>query len=76
MLPRRWVPRTVVTRHPMGRPMGPPGDGATHRRVAGAALDLLESATEGGTIVELEDPYRTRKADYSGSISAALITDS
>ena len=53
-------PRTIVTRHPMGRPLGPPGDHATQRRVIRAALSLLEEATEGGAMVELEDPYRPR----------------
>ena len=51
-------PRAIVTRHPMGRPLGPPGDLATQRRVVDAALDLLESATAGGARIELEDPYR------------------
>ncbi len=51
-------PRIVVTRHPMGRPMGPPGGVTTQRRVVAAALDLLEAATGGGAVVELEDPYR------------------
>jgi hypothetical protein len=51
-------PRTVITRHPMGRPLGPPGDSSTHSRVVGTALHLLDTATEGGAIVELEDPYR------------------
>lgn len=50
--------RVVVTRHPMGRPLGPPGDTATQRRVVGAALDLLGTATEPGTVIELEEPYR------------------
>ena len=53
-------PRAIVTRHPMGRPLGPPGDHATQRRVIRAALGLLEEATAGGAIVELEDPYRPR----------------
>lgn len=51
-------PRTVVTRHPMGRPLGPPGDRVTQRRVVRAGLELLGTATEGGTVVELEAPYR------------------
>ncbi|MEX0757619.1 MAG: hypothetical protein WD204_06685 [Acidimicrobiia bacterium] len=42
----------------MGRPLGPPGDTGAQRRVVHAALSLLESATEGGVIVELEEPYR------------------
>ncbi len=52
------VPRTVITRHPMGRPMGAPGDAAQQIAVLGAALDLLESARSGGEIVELEIPFR------------------
>lgn len=52
------IPRTVVTRHPMGRPLGPPGDVTTQRRVVRAALELLETATHGGTVLELEEPYR------------------
>lgn len=51
-------PRAVITSHPMGRPMGPPGDTPTHDRVVSVALDLLESATSGGSVVELTEPYR------------------
>ncbi|HSF86954.1 MAG TPA: hypothetical protein VLG28_15025 [Acidimicrobiia bacterium] len=56
------LPRTVITRHPMGRPLGAPGDAATHRRVVTAALDLVEAATAPGALSELEAPYRTRGA--------------
>ena len=52
------VPRAVITRHPMGRPMGAPGDSERHETVLAAALDLLETATVGGAIVELKTPYR------------------
>lgn len=52
------VPRTVITRHPMGRPLGPVGDRTTQRAVVDAALDLLETATAGGTVHELEVPFR------------------
>jgi len=55
-------PRAVITRHPMGRPLGPPGDPDTQRQVIDAALDLLVSAPEGGSIVELEKPYRPMKS--------------
>jgi len=51
-------PRAVITRHPMGRPLGPPGDTTTQRRVVATALDLLAQATTGGTIIEMDDPYR------------------
>jgi len=52
------VPRAVVTRHPMARPLGAPGDWERQRQVVNLALDLLESATTGHTVVELEAPYR------------------
>jgi hypothetical protein len=52
------LPRALVTRHLMGRPLGAPGDTERQRRVLLAALQLLEEATEGGTIVEFPDPYR------------------
>ena len=58
---RMTLPRTIVTRHPMGRPMGAPGDAATHRRVLEAALDLVETAEAPGAIVELSGPYRTTR---------------
>lgn len=52
------LPRVVVTEHPMGRPLGAPGDVARQQAVVDAALDLLETATEGGTIVDLTARYR------------------
>lgn len=51
-------PRAVVTRHPMGRPLGPPGDVSTQISVLQAALGLLGSAREGGAILEIPNPYR------------------
>ncbi|NNC93680.1 MAG: hypothetical protein HKN80_14445 [Acidimicrobiia bacterium] len=52
--------RCVVTRHPMGRPLGAAGDHAGHRRVTIAALDLFDTA-DGPTIVELPEPFRPAK---------------
>ncbi|MBI4789779.1 MAG: hypothetical protein HY782_22330 [Chloroflexi bacterium] len=52
------IPRLVITHHPMGRPLGAPGDRERQREVIIAALKLLETATEGGTLVELAEPYR------------------
>ncbi|MBT8166371.1 MAG: hypothetical protein HKO82_03440 [Acidimicrobiia bacterium] len=49
--------RAVVTRHPMGRPLGAAGDHARHRRVTIAALELFDSAAE-PTLVELPEPFR------------------
>ncbi len=55
---RMGLPRTVVTRHPMGRPLGPAGDPDTHRAVVETALALLESAPAGGAMVEMDRPFR------------------
>jgi len=52
------LPRTVVTRHPMSRPMGAAHDAARHELVLRRALSLLESAREGGTVDEIEVSYR------------------
>ena len=52
------VPRAVITAHPMGRPLGGPGDRERQRRVIEAALSLVDSASEGGTIVDLDEPWR------------------
>lgn len=45
------VPRTLITPHLMGRTIGPVGDRERQRRVVAAALDLLETATEPGSVV-------------------------
>lgn len=50
---RMSLPRVVTSPHPMGRPFGAPGDVATQRRVLDAAMDLLDRATSGGTILDL-----------------------
>lgn len=50
--------RSLITRHPMGRPLGAPGDRRRQRAVVEAALALLESPEQ--TIVEFDQPYRTR----------------
>ena len=49
--------RAIITKHPVGRPLGVPGDADRQLRVVRAALDLLEKPEQ--TIVELDDPYRT-----------------
>lgn len=53
------LPRLVLTPYPMGRPLGAPHDVTGQRTTLLAALDLLASATEAGTIVELDHPYQT-----------------
>ena len=52
------IPRTLTTRFPMGRPLGAPNDVERHLDVIRAALDLLETATEPGTIVPYPHGYR------------------
>ena len=53
------LPRTLVMRHIMGRPLGAPHDTERQMAVLRAALNLLERATSGGVIEELPEPYRT-----------------
>ena len=52
------LPRTVLTHHPMGRPLGAPGNRARQRQVIATALDLLQTAGEGGTMVDLPGGYQ------------------
>jgi len=51
------LPRVVVTRHPMGRPLGAAGDHQRHRHVVMTALELFDSAGE-PVMVELPEPFR------------------
>ena len=53
------LPRTVITRHIVGRPLGAPGDLERQRSVLRMALGLLETATENGAILEPSEGYRT-----------------
>jgi hypothetical protein len=48
--------RSVITQHPMGRPLGAPGDGQRQRAVIDMALGLL--ANPDPTIVEFPELYR------------------
>ena len=45
------IPRLLLTPHLMGRPFGAPHDLETHRNVAQTALNLLETAVSGGTVM-------------------------
>jgi hypothetical protein len=47
------LPRTLITHHPFGRPIGPVGRPDRHLEVVLAAISLLESAEQGGTVVEM-----------------------
>ncbi len=53
-------PRLVTTLHPMGRPLGAPGDIARQHACLSAALKLLEDATQGGTVYEVPGSYNVQ----------------
>ncbi len=52
------LPRVLLTRHPVGRPLGAPGDRERQAAVVRAALELLETAPNGGVVREFGEPYR------------------
>ena len=52
------LPRALVVKHLLGRPMGAAHDTERHNDVLNAALGLFESATANATIEEFPDPYR------------------
>jgi hypothetical protein len=45
------VARALITPYIMGRPLGSPGDNEEQRNILLAALDLLENAKAGGSIL-------------------------
>lgn len=47
--------RSLITNHPMGRPLGHPGDVERQKAVVRRALELLDADTQ--TIVEFGQPY-------------------
>ncbi len=50
-------PRVLITNHPMGRPVGKPGDPDRQRQVVEAALKLIYEAKGVGAFVDLPEPY-------------------
>jgi hypothetical protein len=54
---KMMLPRLVKTPHPMGRPMGAPGDNARQRDCLLAALKLLEDANQAGTVYKMPGSY-------------------
>ena len=55
------ISRAAYVRFPLGNPFGEPRRPDQHHLVLGALLELLESASEPETIVEL--PFRWRRWD-------------
>ena len=73
------VPRLAGIGYPLSRPMGRPGDAAGQRAVLRAALDLLSTAREPGTVTELpfvwpESPAEARKGSHINPPISQLIT--
>lgn len=54
------LPRVLLTPHVLGRPVGPPQDSERQAETLRAALELLESAKQGGAIQELRGAYSVR----------------
>ncbi len=54
---KMMLPRLVTTLHPLGRPIGAPGDTIRQRDCLLAALKLLEDAKQGGTVYEMPGDY-------------------
>lgn len=52
------LPRVLITPHFMGRTLGAPGNHKRQRETILAALDLLQTARQGGAHLELPGPYR------------------
>lgn len=46
-------PRSVFVNHPMGNAFGAPGDAAMQLKVLRAALQLVQTAEQGGVLVDL-----------------------
>jgi hypothetical protein len=57
----RWLPRTVLTRHPMGRTLGAVGDAEGQREVVEAALSLIENASGPPAVFQMKTPFRHRE---------------
>ncbi len=52
------IPRALIVKHPMGRPLGAAGDTVRQHEVLDAAMNLLESATVNNTVIEFPHEYR------------------
>jgi len=51
-------PRSVFVNHPMGNAFGAPGDSAMQLQVLRAALQLVQTAEQGGVLVDLPSEWR------------------
>ena len=67
---KMMAPRVVRTPHPLGRPLGAPGDSDRQRHTVLSALKLLENAAGAGSVFDLPGSYA---AQHSNDIVEALI---
>ena len=58
LLKSMCLPRVLLTDHPLGRPIGPPGDLEYQTRVVSAALTMLAESSKPGTIRNFEGRYQ------------------
>lgn len=47
------LPRTLITNHPLGRPIGPANQPRRHADVVAAALDLVQSTASGAVVATM-----------------------
>lgn len=69
------LPRTVITHFPLGRPLGAPGDHETQQEVILTALNLLENATAGGSIVEISSRFQPRNRTVRAQVGQSSKND-
>lgn len=62
-------PRSLFVNFPMGNPFGKPGDAEQQRRILGDALELFDSVTEPGVIVDA--PYQWDD-DFTAAVDRTL----
>jgi hypothetical protein len=58
-LQKMTLPRVITTPHLLGRPLGAPGDRKRQRDSILAALNLLETAKQVGTIYDLPGSFQS-----------------
>ena len=63
-------PRSVFVNHPMGNNFGPPNDPETQLQIMREAFDLLDTATEGGVLVDLPREWHEDFEYFTGRKSA------
>ncbi len=65
-------PRAVFVNYPLGHPVGKPNDPASQRAILLAALNVLVTATEPGTLVELPFKWDDQDPDDTWEATARV----